>query len=161
MSVLHFYHGSNVGRNGIALVHPPTTPIPHTRPSVGNRGGRRVRQRVWGGWEESVVNLPSAKNLFIAAMLFRDEDEKGTVLFHSGIFNSVCRTVAEISVTVVVTGVNSRILCLYSLYYNHYYYYCFIKWSKSCLPDCLCTIHLLMHLYFKIVPLFWPCTIEK
>ena len=65
---LHFYHGSNVGRTGIALAHPLTTPIPHVQPGVGNRGGWRVRQRVCGG-EESGVNLPSAKKFFIAAML--------------------------------------------------------------------------------------------
>ena len=45
-----------------------------------------------GGGEESVVNLPSAKKFFIAAMLLRDEDEKGTVLFHPVIFNSVVPT---------------------------------------------------------------------
>ena len=33
--------------------------------------------------------LPSAKKFVIAAMLLRDEDKKGTVLFHSVIFNSV------------------------------------------------------------------------
>ena len=68
---LHFYHGSNVGQTGIALAHPLTTPIPHIQPGVGNRGGRRVHQSVWG-WgvgEESGVNLPSAKKFFIAAML--------------------------------------------------------------------------------------------
>ena len=27
-----------------ALAHPPTTPIPHARPGVGNRGGWRVHQ---------------------------------------------------------------------------------------------------------------------
>ena len=42
-----------------------------------------------GGVEEGVVNLPSAKKFFIAAILLRDEDEKGTKLFHSVIFNSV------------------------------------------------------------------------
>ena len=44
---------------------------------------------VGGGGEESVVNLLSAKKFFIAAMLLRDEDKKGTILFHSVIYNSV------------------------------------------------------------------------
>ena len=35
------------------------------------------------------MNLLSAKKFFLAAMLLRDEDKKGTVLFHSVIFNSV------------------------------------------------------------------------
>ena len=42
-----------------------------------------------GGREESGVNLPSAKKFFIAAMLIRDEDDVGFVLFHSVIYNSV------------------------------------------------------------------------
>ena len=68
---LHFYHGSNVGRTGIALAHPATTSIPHAQPGLGTKGGQRVRQRVSGrgGGEESGVNLPSAKKFFIAAML--------------------------------------------------------------------------------------------
>ena len=42
-----------------------------------------------GGREESGVNLPSAKKFFIAAMLIRDEDDVGFVLFYSVIYNSV------------------------------------------------------------------------
>ena len=40
------HHGSNVGWTGIALAHPLTTPIPHARPGMGNRGGPWVRHRV-------------------------------------------------------------------------------------------------------------------
>ena len=36
-----------------------------------------------------LVNLPSANTFFIAAMLLRDEDKYGSLLFHSVIFNSV------------------------------------------------------------------------
>ena len=42
--------------------------------------------RVSGG---ELVNLPSANTFFSATMLLLDEDEYGTSLFHSIIFNSV------------------------------------------------------------------------
>ena len=41
---------------------------------ISNTGGERV-------------NLPSAKKFFIAAMLFWDEDDICTLIFHSVIFN--------------------------------------------------------------------------
>ena len=88
---LHFYHGSNVGRTGFALAHPPTTPIPHTRTwGIGVIGGC-TRGCGGGGKErsESGVNHPSAKKFFIAAMLLWDEDDVGFILFHSVIYNSV------------------------------------------------------------------------
>ena len=70
----------------------PPSDHPHSSRRVwgiGVVGGCARGCRGGGGGEESVVNLPSAKKFFIAAMLLRDEDEKGTVLFHSVIFNSV------------------------------------------------------------------------
>ena len=64
------------------------TPRPAGRGEKGWSEGAPEDVGGWGG-EESVVNLPSAKKFYIAAMLLRDEDEKGTVLFRSVIFNSV------------------------------------------------------------------------
>ena len=42
---------------------------------------------VGGGGE--LINLPSAKKFFIAAMLLWDEDDIGTIVFYSVIYNSV------------------------------------------------------------------------
>ena len=66
--------------------HPPTTPIPYPYTYWGSLW---VSQRVWGGRGAELVNLPSANTFFSVAMLHWDEDEYGTSLFHSVIFNSV------------------------------------------------------------------------
>ena len=42
-----------------------------------------------GGSGGELVNLPSAKTFFSAAMLLCDEDDICTIVFHSVIFNSV------------------------------------------------------------------------
>ena len=44
------------------------------------------------GWSGGELNLPSANTFFIAAMLLWDEDDNGTLLFHSVIYNSVTST---------------------------------------------------------------------
>ena len=49
---------------------------------------------VGGGSGGELINLPSAKTVFSAAMLLWDEDDISSVVFHSVIFNSVTKSMA-------------------------------------------------------------------
>ena len=64
---------------GTAPAHPPTTPIPHTRPGVGNG--------VVGGCAIAVHS-----SFFIAAILHWEKDDVGFILCYSIIYNSVSKT---------------------------------------------------------------------
>ena len=74
---------------------------------MGVVGGTPERE---GGGE--LVNLPYAKTYFSAAMLLGDEDEYGTLLFHSVIFNSVAYPLGRLDfasrLTFATAGFRSR-----------------------------------------------------
>ena len=92
---------------------PAQPPSPFTELLQTPPIGIRDRVQGWSGGapegvgEERGITFPSAKIFFIAAMILWDEDDIGTVLFYSVIYNSVLRTLCSVQ---------------YSMYYISPYY---------------------------------------